>query len=58
MEINLDMGNWYANGYVIVGDKDIGYRIYDEHVYDDNDDPEPITSYDDFEEALTWVYNS
>ena len=25
MEIRLDCGNWYINGYVIEGDKDIGY---------------------------------
>ena len=58
MEIRLKNTNWYANGYVIVGDKDTGYEIYDETVYEENVDPESIESYNDFESALTWIWNS
>ena len=58
MGITLLNGNWYAKGYVIVGDKDIGYEVYDEEVYEVNIDPEPIVSYENFEECLTWVWNS
>ena len=58
MQISLINSNWYAKGYVIVGYKEIGYEIYDEGVYEKNEDPEPIVSYDDFEECLTWIWNS
>lgn len=58
MEVSLINSNWYAKGYVIVGYKEIGYEIYDEEVYEKNEDPEPIVSYDDFEECLTWIWNS
>lgn len=57
IKLRLDCGNWYAYDYVIVGDKDIGYEIYDAQGYDDNIDFEPIRSYDDFESALIWIIN-
>lgn len=58
MKIILRDGNWYANGYVIVGYKEIGYEIYSEEDYAVGNPDEPIESYDDFENALTFVYNS
>lgn len=58
IRLRLDCGNWYAYGYVIVGDKDTGYEIYDAQAYDGNDDPRPIREYDSFESALMWIINS
>lgn len=58
MNISLLNGNWYAKEYVIVGDKDIGYEVYDINEYEENINPESIVSYDDFESCLTWIWNS
>ena len=55
MEIRLDCGNWYINGYVIEGDKDIGYSVYAEESESGN---MPLFDSESFEECLTWCYNS
>lgn len=52
MEIRLDCGNWYINGYVIEGVKDIGYSVYAEN------GSLPLFNSENFEECLTWCYNS
>lgn len=55
MEIRLECGNWYINGYVIKGDEGIGYSIYDE---DAETDSTSLFDSENFEECLTWCYNS
>lgn len=55
MEIRLDCGNWYINGYVIEGDKDIGYSVYTE---ESESGSMPLFDSESFEECLTWCYNS
>lgn len=58
MEIRLDCGNWYINGYVIEEDADIGYY----NVYEEDEDTEtgamPVYGNENFEKCLTWCYNS
>lgn len=58
MDIRLDCGIWYANGYAIDGDRESGYSIYKEEEFEKRDDPERLEECSDFEEAITWVYNS
>ena len=58
MNIELECGTWFANGYVIVGGKNIGYEIYKEEDYEENEAAESVEKTDDFEQAVTWVYNS
>lgn len=56
MQIRLDCGNWYINGYVIEGSVSIGsYHVYLE---DAPVDTSPLFSSKHFEECLTWCYNS
>ena len=56
MEIRLEYGNWYINGYVIEGDIDIGYyNVYRENVEIDN---MPVYGSESFEKCLVWCYNS
>lgn len=55
MEIRLDFGNWYINGYVIEGDTEIGYEVYED--CGENRDI-PLYESESFEECLTWCYNS
>lgn len=53
MEIYLDCGNWYINGYVIIGDLNIGYDVYEE-----NNMSKKVYNNESFEPCLTWCYNS
>lgn len=57
MEITLDMGMWYINGYEIRGDAVDGYYVYPE-----NEDGmvaiDWVYKNKDFEKCLIWVYNS
>lgn len=53
MEIRLDCGEWYINGYVITGNEE--YDIYSEI---DEDREDCLYSSKDFESCLTWCYNS
>lgn len=56
MEIRLECGNWYINGYVIEGDEGIGYyNVYEEDVEDGS---MPVYGSESFERCLTWCYNS
>ena len=52
MEIRLDCGIWFVNGYTISGDQEDGYYVYPEGTEDCS-----YTS-KNFEECLTWVYIS
>ena len=52
MKISLDCGIWFANGYTISGDSDDGYFVYPEGSED------CAYSSLNFEDCLTWVYNS
>ena len=56
MEIRLDCGKWYINGYIIEEDADIGYY----NVYEDDalDNAFPVYGNESFEKCLTWCYNS
>ena len=59
MEITLQNGRWYANGFVIVGNSDDGYYVYpkyNECEIEDGCDSAYLN--EDFEKCLTWVYNS
>lgn len=55
MEIRLDCGNWYINGYVIEGKEGFGYYVYAE---DSEDESMPLYDNDNFEKCLVWCYNS
>lgn len=56
MEIRLDCGNWYINGYVIEEDAEIGYyNVYEE---DAETGAMPVYDNENFEKCLTWCYNS
>ena len=55
MEIRLNCGNWYINGYVIEGGKDIGYSVY---VEESESGSTPLFDSASFEECLIWCYNS
>ena len=52
MELRLDCGNWYANGYIIEGNFESGYNVLNE----ENEDI--VYSDDSFENCLTWIWNS
>ena len=67
MEIRLDCGNWYANGYiieneVILENRDDGYIIegnFESGYNVLNEENEDIVYSDDnFENCLTWIWNS
>ncbi len=54
MNIELHDGNWFINGYFITGcDED--YRVF---VDNDGDENTPLFASSNFEECLTWCYNS
>lgn len=53
MEIRLDCGEWFFNGYRINGDCEDGYDVYSEI-----DDEECLFTSKNFEECLTWCLNS
>ena len=53
MNIALNCGEWFLNGYIISGDYDRGYFVYPEGNY-----KEQVYSSMSFEDCLTWVYNS
>jgi hypothetical protein len=56
MEIILNCGIWYINGYFIEEDVDIGYyNVYEE---DATDDTLPVYGNENFEKCLTWCYNN
>ena len=56
MEIRLDCGTWYINGYCIEEDADIGYyNVYEEGA---ETDAMPVYGNENFEKCLTWCYNS
>ena len=52
MNITLDRGIWFINGYTISGDGFDGYYVYPEGSEDS------VYKSLNFEECLTWVYNS
>ena len=52
MNIRLEGAEWYINGYMISGDSDDGYYVYPEGSED------CVFDSKNFEECLTWVYNS
>ena len=63
MELILHDGKWSVNDYIITGNKEDGYDIYEEFEYMvksryDSENLSPVASYDNFEEALVWVMNS
>lgn len=63
MEVTLYEGRWSVNDYIITGNKEDGYDIYEGFEYMvksryDNENLSPVASYDNFEEALVWVMNS
>ena len=63
MEVTLYEGKWSVNDYIIIGDKEDGYDIYEGFEYMvksryDSENLSPVVSYDSFEEALVWVMNS
>lgn len=60
MEIRLDCGEWFFNGYRINGNYEDGYDVYYEDGCDDYDEELDTVLYHskDFEECLTWCYNS
>lgn len=54
MEIRLDCGNWYINGYIIEYDTDIEYC----NVYRENSETNiPVFGNESFEKCLIWCYN-
>lgn len=55
MEIRLDCGECYINNYIINGNADDGYDVYAEI---DEEKEECLYSSKNFEECLTWCYNS
>lgn len=54
MEIRLEYGEWHINDYIIHGG-DNEYFVYAE---DDLDNENLLFSSSNFEECLTWCYNS
>lgn len=58
-ELRLYDGRWYVNGYVITGNKDDGYTVFEEPA---NEDDDPETLYGDkdtdFESAMVWCFNN
>ena len=55
MEIRLYEGQWYINGYVIEGEEDLGYYVYNET---DEKGAMPVYDNDSFEKCLMWCLNS
>ena len=55
MEIRLDCGEWHINDCIIHGDTEVGYFVYAE---DDLENENLLFSSKNFEECLTWCYNS
>ena len=63
MEIRLEGSRWITfdgNEYVIDGDKDYGYEVLERHWDEKEEDYRSKTVFEskDFEECLTWCYNS
>lgn len=63
MEITLECGRWITydgNEYVIDGDKENGYEVLQRKWDEEEEDYHSETVFEskDFEECLTWCYNS
>jgi len=58
-EVGLYDGEWHVNGYIITGNKDDGYTVF-EKPDDEDDDPETLYGDEDtdFESAMVWCFNS
>ena len=55
MEIKLEYGYWYINGYVIEGDEGIVYNVYRENAEAGS---MPLFDSESFEKCLIWCYSN
>lgn len=54
----FDGSRWHVEGYIILGDKEQGYDVCEECDDDEFEDAEVLETFDDFESAMVWCFNS